>query len=120
MYFLLSGIIESKFRGKKLANKIICVAILIALCNTVADPIVYALRGDEFFKAFKEMLRQISSKGPMRTLSTVLSRRIQRTHVEMTETPLGTPKASPRPSRNPSTQDNPAPCIKLIASGIST
>ena len=123
MYFLFSGIIESKFRGKKLANKIICIAILIALCNTVADPIVYALRGDEFRKEFKEILRHIASTGPVRMLSTVLSRRVQGTHLEMAETPLGTssgtPKASPRPSPNPSTQGSPTPCKKLIGGGES-
>ena len=120
-YFLLSGIITSKFRGKNLANKIICGTILFALCNSAADPVVYALKGDEFRKAFQATLRQFASTGFGRKLLSVLCCRKQHdTDMEMTEkeghstgtlfgTPIGTPRGSPRGTPQPTPSSSPLP-----------
>ena len=61
IYFFLAAFMESTFRENNLGPKIICGTILAALCNTIADPIVYALRGDEFRKGFKEAIKQLQS-----------------------------------------------------------
>ena len=115
-YFLLGAIITSTFRGKNLASKIICGTILIALCNTVADPVVYALRGDEFRKGFKDTLQQIASTASAMRLSSLPSCNSQtapdRERTKNNEddpvtkfgTPLGTPISTPKGGRKEPTR----------------
>ena len=61
IYFVLVAIMPRSFWENNLDSKVICATILAALCNTVADPIVYALRGDEFRKGLKDTLQQLQS-----------------------------------------------------------
>ena len=61
IYFCLGAFMPRSFWKNNLASKVICGTILAALCNTIADPIVYALRGDEFREGFKEAILQSGS-----------------------------------------------------------
>ena len=36
--------------------------LLVAFCNTVADPLIYALRGEEFRKALRDIIQKLFSK----------------------------------------------------------
>ena len=77
VYWLLSRAFKTMFpvgaKGEYLRMKIIRVTILIALCNTVADPLIYGLRGEEFRKIFQNNLQHFSTL--MRSISNSVSSR---------------------------------------------
>ena len=63
-YFILSRSVKRIFpagvRGEFVRMKVVRFVCLIAVCNTVADPLVYAFRSDEFRQGFMDILNGIS------------------------------------------------------------
>ena len=77
VYFVLSRSVKSAFpdgaEGEYLRMKIIRAVILVALCNTSADPIIYGLRSEEFRKGLKDTIRRFSSRGERSRSATATS-----------------------------------------------
>ena len=72
-YWVLAAIIPQTFIKDNNGGKVICACILVALCNTVANPVIYALRGEAFQKGLKDTLQEILSSRVGKMLSTLLN-----------------------------------------------
>ena len=74
-YWVLSEAAPKVFPNGKSGDytrlKVIRCCILAAMCNTVADPLVYALRGEEFQRAIKDTIQRMRCRVFGRKLSTV-------------------------------------------------
>ena len=74
-YWVAAAITPQTFIENNLGGKVICVLILVALCNTVANPIVYALRGEEIQKGLKHTLQEILSSRAGKILSAIFQKK---------------------------------------------
>ena len=87
-YWLLAGILPHRIMRKSyLEGYLIATGWLAGLCNTVANPIIYTLKGEEFRRGIKEFRKQMVSQ----LRSVVVRRRVLAT----TEDGLGSPSRSP-------------------------
>ena len=63
VYWILSRTATSIFpqgpEGEYVRMRIIVFVVFASLCNTVADPIIYALRGEDFKRALRELLETV-------------------------------------------------------------
>ena len=76
IYWALSRTFKSIFpegpEGEYMRMRIIVFVVFVSLCNTVADPIIYGLRGDDFRKSLRKLKNGIlhpSQQQPQRTKS---------------------------------------------------
>ena len=60
IYWFIAGIIPYIRKNTNLERKLISTLILVALCNTVANPVVYAMRAEDFRKGVQEIRQNIS------------------------------------------------------------